>query len=159
MAKTAKAGSKAPNAIELLKEDHASVKKAFREFEKMDHQDTATLRELVTMVCNELKVHTAIEEEIFYPAVRAEIDDEDLMNEAQVEHDAAKALIEQLEALKPDDPLFVANFAVLAEQIEHHVKEEEDEMFPQAKKHKLDLDALGEKMMARKEELMAATAG
>lgn len=157
MARTAKAGSKAPNAIELLKQDHASVKKAFKEFEKMDPTDTATLQELVTMVCNELKVHTMIEEEIFYPAVREAIDDEDLMNEAQVEHDSAKVLIQQLEGMKADDPLFVANFAVLAEQIEHHAKEEETEMFPQLKKGKLDLEALGEKMMARKEELMAAT--
>ena len=157
MAKTAKAGSKAPNAIELLKQDHASVKKAFKEFEKMDHTDTATLQELVTTVCNELKVHTMIEEEIFYPAVREAIDDEDLMNEAQVEHDSAKVLIQQLEGMKADDPLFVANFAVLGEQIEHHVEEEETEMFPQLKKAKLDLEALGEKMMARKEELMAAT--
>ena len=157
MAKTAKAASKALNAIELLKQDHASVKKAFTEFEKLDHSDTATLQELVTMVCNELKVHTMIEEEIFYPAVRDAIGDEDLMNEAQVEHDSAKVLIQQLEGMKADDPLFVANFAVLGEQIEHHLKEEETEMFPQLKKGKLDLEALGEKMMARKEELMAAT--
>ena len=157
MAKTAKADSKILNAIELLKADHASVKKAFKEFEKMDHTDTATLQELVSTVCNDLKVHTTIEEEIFYPAVREAIDDQDLMNEAQVEHDSAKALIKQLEGMKADDPQFVANFAVLAEQIEHHVREEETEMFPQAKKRKLDLESLGEKMMARKEELMAAT--
>lgn len=157
MAKTAKGGNKAPNAIELLKEDHASVKKSFKEFEKMDHKDTATVQELVSTVCNELKVHTMIEEEIFYPAVREAIDDEDLMNEAQVEHDSAKELIRQLEGMKADDPLFVANFTVLGEQIEHHVKEEETEMFPEVRKAKLDLDALGEKMMARKDELMAAT--
>ena len=157
VARTAKAESQAQNAIDLLKADHASVKKAFREFEKMDHHDTATLQELVSTVCNELKVHTVIEEEIFYPAVREAIDDEDLMNEAQVEHDSAKVLIQQLEGMKADDPLLAANFAVLAEQIEHHVKEEETEMFPEVKKRKLDLDALGEKMMARKDELLAAT--
>ena len=157
MAKPAKAESKAQNAIELLKADHASVRQAFKEFEKMDHKDTAMLHELVSTVCNELKVHTMIEEEIFYPAVREVIDDEDLMNEARVEHDSAKVLIEQLEGMKADDPLFVANFTVLAEQIEHHVKEEETEMFPEVKKRKLDLDALGEKMMARKDELLAAT--
>lgn len=157
MAKTAKAESKTLNAIELLKADHASVKKAFKEFEKLDHKNTAALKELVSTVCNELKMHTVIEEELFYPAVREAIDDDDLMNEAQVEHDSAKVLIEQLEGMKADDPLFAANFTVLAEQIEHHVKEEETEMFPEVKKRKLDLDALGEKMMARKEELMAAT--
>ena len=157
MASTAKVESKALNAIELLQEDHASVKKAFKEFEKMEQGDTATLQELVGMVCSELRVHTTIEEEIFYPAVRKAIDDEDLMNEAQVEHDSAKALIRKLEGMKADDPLFVPNFKVLAEQIEHHVEEEESEMFPKVKKLKLDLAGLGERMAARKEELMAAT--
>lgn len=151
-----KSKSTTPDAIELLKKDHASVKKAFKEFEKMDHEDTATMQELVTMVCNELKVHTTIEEEIFYPAVREAIEDEDLMNEAQVEHQSAKDLITQLEAMKPDDPLYAATFTVLCEYVEHHVKEEESEMFPEVKKAKLDLEALGEQMMARKEALMAA---
>jgi hemerythrin-like domain-containing protein len=152
----AKAKSKAPNAIELLKEDHANVKKAFKEFEKMDQEDTATLQELVTTVCGELKVHTMIEEEIFYPAVREAIEDEDLMNEAQVEHNSAKDLIEQLEGMQADDPMFAATFKVLGEYVQHHVKEEETEMFPEVKKLKLDLADLGERMMARKEELMAA---
>lgn len=151
-----KSKSTSPDAIELLKEDHATVKKAFKEFEKIDHEDTATMKEMVTMVCNELKVHTTIEEEIFYPAVREAIEDEDLMNEAQVEHQSAKDLIAQLEGMEPDDPLYAATFTVLGEYVQHHVKEEESEMFPQVKKAKLDLEALGEKMMARKETLMAA---
>lgn len=151
-----KSKSASPDAIELLKEDHATVKKAFKEFEKIDHEDTATMKEMVTMVCNELKVHTTIEEEIFYPAVREAIEDEDLMNEAQVEHQSAKDLIAQLEGMEADDPLYAATFTVLGEYVQHHVKEEESEMFPQVKKAKLDLDALGEKMMARKETLMAA---
>lgn len=92
----------------------------------------------------------------FYPAVRKGIDDEDLMNEAQVEHQSAKELIAQLEAMKAGDPLYPATFTVLCEYVEHHVKEEESEMFPQVKKAKLDLGALGRKMMARKDELMAA---
>lgn len=144
------------DAIGLLKEDHANVKQAFKEFEKMDHEDKATLREVVSMVCQELTLHTMLEEEIFYPAVRAEIEDEDLMNEAQVEHESAKQLIAQLENMDADDPLYVATFAVLGEYVQHHVKEEESEMFPQVKKLKLDLVALGEEMLARKEELMAA---
>lgn len=151
-----KSKSNTPDAIELLKQDHASVRKALKEFEKMDHEDTATVQELVTMVCSELKVHTAIEEEIFYPAVRKAIEDEDLMNEAKVEHQSAKDLITQLEAMKADDPLYPATFTVLGEYVLHHVKEEESEMFPQAKKAKLDLDALGREMLARKEELMAS---
>jgi hemerythrin superfamily protein len=151
-----KSKSNNPDAIELLKQDHASVKKSFKEFEKMDHGDTATLQELVTMVCNELKVHTSIEEEIFYPAVRKAIEDEDIMNEAKVEHQSAKDLITQLEAMKADDPLYPATFTVLCEYVLHHVKEEESEMFPQVKKTQLDLDALGRQMLARKEELMAS---
>jgi iron-sulfur cluster repair protein YtfE (RIC family) len=87
----------------------------------MDHEDTATVQELVTMVCSELKVHTAIEEEIFYPAVRKAIEDEDLMNEAKVEHQSAKDLITQLEAMKADDPLYPATFTVLGEYVLHHV--------------------------------------
>ena len=151
-----KSKSRTPDAIALLKQDHASVKKALKEFEKMDHEDTAAMQELVTTVCGELKVHTAIEEEIFYPAVRAAIEDEDLMNEAQVEHQSAKELIAQLENMEPSDPLYAATFTVLGEYVQHHVKEEESEMFPQVKKAEIDLKALGEEMMARKESLMAA---
>jgi hemerythrin-like domain-containing protein len=145
----------AMDAVTLLKQDHEKVKKAFKEFEKMDHEDTATMQELVVQVCNELKVHTTIEEEIFYPAAREAIEDDDLMNEAKVEHESAKQLIEQLEGMDASDPLYAATFTVLGEYVQHHIKEEESEMFPEAKKAKLDLDALGEEMMARKEELMA----
>ena len=148
--------AKQPDAIALLKEDHAKVKKSFQEFEKLDHGDIATLKELVTATCEDLKVHTAIEEEIFYPAVRAEIEDDDLMNEAKIEHQSARDLIEQLEKLDADDPLYVPTFTVLAEYVRHHVEEEEGEMFPEVKKLDLDLEALAEKMAERKEELMAA---
>jgi hemerythrin superfamily protein len=146
--------SKNANAIDMLKEDHAKVKKAFKEFEKMDRSDTETCRQVVKTVCDDLKVHTTLEEEIFYPAVRAAIEDEDIMNEAAVEHETAKMLIEQLENSGPDDPQYFATFTVLGEYVMHHVKEEEGEMFPQAKKAELDLDALGEQMRARKEELV-----
>jgi hemerythrin superfamily protein len=147
-----------PDAIELLKEDHAKVKKAFKQFEKMDREDTAAMQELVTTVCEDLKAHTMIEEEIFYPAVRAELDDDDLMNEAQIEHQSAKELIEQLEGLQPDDPLYVPTFTVLSEYVTHHVKEEEEEMFPEVKKLELDLEALGEQMKERKEALVSEEA-
>ena len=142
------------NAIELLKEDHAKVKQSFKEFEKMDHEDTATMQEMVRAVCAELKAHTQIEEEIFYPAVRGAIEDEDLMNEAQVEHQSAKDLITQLEGMQPDDPMYSATFTVLGEYVLHHVKEEEGEMFPQVRKAKLDLEELGAKIMARKQQLL-----
>jgi len=151
----AKTPSKTANAIDLLKEDHAKVKKAFKEFEKMDRSDTETCKQLVKTVCEDLKVHTTLEEEIFYPAVRAAIDDEDIMNEAAVEHETAKMLIEQLESSAPEDPAYFACFSVLGEYVMHHVKEEEGEMFPQAKKaDDLDLEALGEEMKKRKEELV-----
>ena len=152
----AKTRSKTATAIDLLKEDHDKVKKAFKEFEKMDRSDIETCRQVVRSVCEDLRVHTALEEEIFYPAVREAIDDEDIMNEAAVEHETAKTLIEQLENMEPDDPNYFATFTVLGEYVMHHVKEEESEMFPQAKKAKeLDLQALGEQMRARKQELTA----
>ena len=154
-----KTRSKTANAIELLKEDHAKVKKAFKEFEKMDRSDTETCRQLVTSVCEDLKTHTLLEEEIFYPAVRAAIEDEDIMNEAAIEHETAKMLIEQLENMGPEDPNYFATFTVLGEYVLHHVKEEEGEMFPQAKKARdLDLEALGEQLKARNEELSAEMA-
>ena len=151
--------TKTQDAIEMLKADHAKVEKAFKEFEKMDRSDTETCREAVRSVCEDLKVHTTLEEEIFYPAVREAIEDEDLLNEAAVEHETAKMLIEQLENMEPDDPNYFATFIVLGEYVMHHVKEEEGEMFPQARKAKaLDVDELGERMRARKEELTAETA-
>lgn len=141
-------------ALEMLKEDHDKVKKAFKEFEKMDREDTETMQELVQKVCEDLKVHTTLEEEIFYPAVREAIEDEDVMNEAQVEHETAKMLIEQLENMGPDDPNFHATFTVLGDYVNHHIAEEEGEMLPQAKKTDLDFEDLAQRMKARRNELM-----
>ena len=150
-----KTRSKSAAAIEMLKEDHAKVKKAFKEFETMDRSDTETCRQLVQTVCEDLKVHTTLEEEIFYPAVREAIEDEDIMNEASVEHETAKMLIEQLENMEPDDPNYYATFTVLGEYVMHHVKEEEGEMFPEAKKAGVDMEDLGQRMQERKSELMS----
>jgi hemerythrin-like domain-containing protein len=150
-----KTRSKSAAAIEMLKEDHAKVKKAFKEFENMDRSDTETCRQVVQTVCDDLKVHTTLEEEIFYPAVREAIEDEDIMNEASVEHETAKMLIDQLENMEPDDPNYYATFTVLGEYVMHHVKEEEGEMFPQAKKSDIDLEALGSRMQERKSELLS----
>ena len=154
----AKSKAKATGAGELLKEQHDKVKKAFKEFEKLDREDTQTQQQLVQSVCEDLKLHTTLEEELFYPAAREAIDDEDLLNEAQVEHETAKMLIEQLENMGPDDPNFHATFTVLGEYVLHHVKEEEGEMFPEVKKSDLDLEALGSRMRARMEELMGEAA-
>jgi hemerythrin superfamily protein len=154
----AKSKAKATGAVEILKEQHDKVKKAFKEFEKLDREDTEAQQQLVQTVCEDLKLHTTLEEELFYPAAREAIDDEDIMNEAQVEHETAKMLIEQLENMGPDDPNFHATFTVLGEYVLHHVKEEEGEMFPAVKKSDLDLEELGARMRSRVEELMGAVA-
>jgi hemerythrin superfamily protein len=154
----AKSKAKAGGAVELLKEQHDKVKKAFKEFEKLDREDSEKQQQLVQSVCEDLKLHTTLEEELFYPAAREAIDDEDLLNEAQVEHETAKMLIEQLENMGPDDPNFHATFTVLGEYVLHHVKEEEGEMFPQVKKTDLDLEELGSRMRSRMEELMGQAA-
>jgi hemerythrin superfamily protein len=145
------------DAITLLTADHAKVKKLFKEFESLKEDDGADTDRsaLVIQICTELKVHAEIEEEIFYPAVRKAIEDGDLMDEAVVEHAGAKELIAQLEDMSPDDELYDAKVTVLAEQIQHHVKEEEGEMFPKARKAKVDGEALGAQMTERKAELMA----
>jgi len=143
------------DAIELLKEDHRSVEKIFKEFEKLheDDADDESKRALVERACAALTVHTRIEEEIFYPAVRDVLRDEILNEEALIEHATAKDLIASLEGLEPGEPFYDATFTVLAEYVKHHVKEEETEMFPQVKKAKLNLDELGAQMKQRKEEL------
>lgn len=105
------------------------------------------------MICAELTRHATIEEEIFYPAARQAPEEEDLLDEAEVEHATAKELIAQLEAMQAGDEVYDAKVTVLGEYIDHHVKEEQNEMFPRVKKAKLDLQALGEKMLERKQEL------
>jgi hemerythrin superfamily protein len=145
------------DAITLLTADHTKVKKLFKEFEDLKEGDGSAEDKsgLVTQICNELKVHAAIEEEIFYPAVRKAIDDGGLMDEALVEHAGAKELIAQLEDMSPDDELYDAKVTVLGEQIQHHVKEEEGQMFPKARKANVDSEALGVQMTERKAELTA----
>jgi hemerythrin superfamily protein len=154
--KTSAEGASEEDAIAMLMADHKKVKRLFTEFDKLKEQESAEDKAaLVERVCTELKIHTALEEEIFYPAVRKAIDDGDLMDEALVEHSGAKSLIEQLEDASPDDDLYDAKVTVLGEQINHHVKEEEGEMFPKATKAKLDTAALGVKMLQRKSALLS----
>jgi hypothetical protein len=145
--------NRAPDAIALLTDDHQRVQKMFKEFEALGDADSATKQELAERICIELTIHTAIEEEIFYPAARAAIDDDDLMDEADVEHDAAKELVAQIQDMDPEESHYDAKVKVLGEEVEHHVKEEQDKMFPKVKKSDLDLKALGEEMAARKAEL------
>jgi hemerythrin superfamily protein len=143
------------DAIAMLMADHKKVKKLFGEFEKLkEHGADDEKSEIVEQICNELKIHTTVEEEIFYPAVREAIKDSDLMDEALVEHAGAKELIEQLEGADPADDLYDAKVTVLGEQIDHHVKEEEGDMFPKARHAHIDAAALGAEMAKRKAALM-----
>ena len=146
------AETKTQDALTLLKEDHRAVEKLFKEFENA--KGDGRKEKLARQICFELTVHTTIEEEIFYPACKGKID-EDKLKEAYVEHDAAKLLIAEIEAGsgKTDD-FFDAKVQVLGEQIDHHVKEEEDELFPEVRKADIDTKALGEQLAARKRELM-----
>ncbi len=143
------------DAIALLKADHRKVEGLFADFEKA--KDSKRKASLVAEICTELKVHTMIEEEIFYPAIRGKAED-DLLDEAYVEHDGAKVLVNDLAQGDPSDKYYDAKVTVLSEEIEHHVGEEEkpgEGMFAQARASGVDLVALGEKMMARKQALLA----
>jgi DUF438 domain-containing protein len=154
----------APDACSLLDTDHRNVKKMFKEYEELTHSRAAGAqekkRELATQICTELTVHAQIEEEIFYPAVREAISETDLLDEAEVEHASAKELIAQIEAATEVDDKFDAKVIVLGEYIDHHVKEERNEIFVKARAARgLDLVALREQLETRKEELMGELTG
>ena len=152
--KNAPADATTQDAIAMLMADHKKVKKLFSDFKKLKEDgDSDEKSEIVQQICNELKVHAQVEEEIFYPAARKAIDDSDLMDEALVEHAGAKELIAQLEDADPEDALYDAKVTVLGEQIDHHVKEEEEDMFAKVKKSKLDTADLGAQMLERKTAL------
>jgi hemerythrin superfamily protein len=154
--KTATEQTSGQDAVELLMADHHRVAKLFAEFDALEEDGSdAAKSALVAQICQELAVHTAIEEEIFYPAVRKAIEDDDLMDEALVEHAGAKELIAQLQAAHPDDDLYDAKVTVLGEQIDHHVQEEEGSMFPQARASGIDTLSLGAALLKRKADLMA----
>jgi hypothetical protein len=151
--KTARAAARPADAIKLLKDDHREVKGWFQDYEKLE--EDAEKQALADKICLALTVHTQIEEEIFYPAARAEIDDDDLLDEAEVEHASAKQLIAEIQGMKAGDHLFDAKVTVLGEYVNHHVDEEEKEMFPESRDSELDLKALGVQLAERKKELMA----
>lgn len=149
--------AKVKDAVGLLTEDHREVEELFKQYEALGERANAKKKKLADQICTALTLHTMIEEEIFYPAVReGGGETEELVDEAVVEHASAKDLIAQLQEMDPEDELYDAKVKVLSEMIEHHVKEEEKEMFPKAKKAKLDLAALGEEMAMRKEEIAAS---
>jgi hemerythrin superfamily protein len=149
--------AKQKDACDLLDADHKAVKKMFKEFEELTGSRGNTRekkRQLAERICHELTVHAQIEEEIFYPAIHKAVKDELMMGEAEVEHMSAKDLIAQIQQMDAGDPLFDATVTVLGEYIDHHVKEERNEMFPKARATKVDLVKLRDALETRKEELM-----
>lgn len=147
----AKKVAKTRDAIALLRADHALVSELFAEYEKT--RSSSKKKALVSQICTELSVHAQVEEEIFYPAFKAALRDKELIPEATVEHQTLKDLIAQVEGKEPDGEMFDAKIKVLSEYVKHHVKEEQNEMFPKAKGSKLDMEDLGAQILARKEEL------
>jgi hypothetical protein len=142
------------DAIALLKADHREVADWFEQFEKSRSQEKK--ERLAEQICQALKVHTQIEEEIFYPAFLEATGNRDIHHEAEIEHNGAKQLIAQIEEDGPSDEYFESRMKVLSEMIKHHVKEEEqpEGMFAEARDSEMDLEALGEQLRQRKEELM-----
>ena len=144
------------DAIALLKADHEAVSQMFVEYEKSRSIPNKKAR--VAEICAALSVHAQIEEEIFYPALKAVLKDKLLVPEATVEHAGVKDLIAQLQDVEPDSEMYDAKVKVLSEYVKHHVKEEQNEMFPKAKASSLDMVDLGARMIARKDELLALAA-
>jgi hemerythrin superfamily protein len=145
------------DAIELLTADHNEVDEMFETYQDLvdgdaDSDAKATLAE---QICDALTVHATIEEEIFYPAARLSLEEEDLLDEAEVEHASVKDLIAQIREMEPDEELYDAKVKVLGEYVKHHVEEEEGEMFQQLRDTDFDAQAIGERLLARKQELMA----
>lgn len=149
---SARGKTKQQDAIHLLSNDHDEVEKLFKQFKKSNGRKA----EIVRQICTALTVHAEIEEEIFYPAMRDALSDKDetLMDEAAVEHETIRNLVEEIEDAGNDDEMLAARMKVLSEYVTHHVKEEEGKIFPKAKKARLDLEALGMELLERKMELM-----
>lgn len=154
----AKATAAAPDAIQMLSAEHQEVKALFKEYDQLvqNEGDAADKQALAARICTKLTVHAAVEEEVFYPAAREVLgEDEDLIDEAEVEHATVNDLIAQIEDASPQQELYDAKVKVLGEYVDHHVKEEEGEIFPKARKGGFDAAALGAEISARKQELLA----
>jgi hemerythrin superfamily protein len=143
-----------PSALEVLEQDHREVEEWFDEYNELKEDDNRK-GALAAKICLALKVHAQIEEEIFYPRARKATKENDLIDEAAVEHSAVKHLIGEIEGMKVDEELYDAKIRVLGEMVKHHIKEEEEELFPELVPAKMDLDAVGKELAKRKEELMA----
>ena len=146
-------GASEPDAIALLKADHKRVAALYEQYAST--RSSSKKKALVATICQELSIHAQVEEEIFYPAVKAALKDKELVPEATVEHATLKELIAQVKDKEPDGEMFDAKIQVMSEYTKHHVKEEQTEMFPKAQKTRLDMKALGAQIAARKEELLA----
>ncbi|KAG0025431.1 hypothetical protein BGZ81_007177 [Podila clonocystis] len=150
--KNANHASSTLGATAMLRADHKHVSKLFAEYEKTSA--ITKKKDLVAQICTALTVHAQIEEEIFYPAVKKALKDHELVPEATIEHATLKNLIAQVKDVEPDGEMFDAKITVLSEYVKHHVKEEQNEMFPKVEASKLDMIKLGAQMAARKDELM-----
>ena len=155
--KPATAAAAKTDATVLLTRDHTEVSKLFKQYDKLANAEAegSDRQALAEQICMLLTVHATIEEEIFYPAAREAEVDSDLLDEAEVEHASAKDLIAQIRAMEPDDDLYDAKVTVLGEYIDHHVQEEENEMFPKCRKAGMDLAELAAELAERKAALMA----
>ena len=144
-----------PLAIELLMSDHRKVEDLFEQYDQEKESDEGTRREIAQKICAELTIHAQVEEELFYPWLRENLEDDEMemLEEAQVEHQTAKDLIAQIEAATDIDEVYNAKVKVLSEYIKHHVQEEENEIFPKVRDEHEELDEMGQEMAARKGEL------
>ncbi len=142
------------NAFDLLEQDHREVEEWFDEYDELQ-QDDDRKAELAEKICLALKVHARIEEEIFYPQARAATKDNDLIDEAVVEHATVKSLITEIEAMEVGEELYDAKIRVLGEMVKQHIREEEEELFPEVQSAKIDIDAVGKELAERKRKLMS----
>lgn len=138
----------------LLISDHEIVLKMFKDYEQLKRNGSAAeKRDLAAKICAELEVHTQIEEELYYPRLREQSGEAAMLNEAKVEHASARELIAEISTMSPDEALFDAKVKVLGEYVKHHIKEEQEEMFPAARKAGIETPELAGELRARKEEL------
>ena len=152
--RSAVSSKKSRDALELLAEDHRKVEEMFDEYDEMEGNDKRR-GELAEQICNELTVHAQIEEEIFYPRAREATKDNELIDEAIVEHGSVKHLVEEIKGMEPGEDLFDARVRVLEEMVKRHIQEEEEELFPELTSAGMDTEAMGEELADRKQELMA----
>lgn len=143
------------NAFEVLEQDHREVEEWLDEYDELDDKDKRRKADLSKKICQALTTHAQIEEEIFYPRAREATGDDDLIDEAVVEHATVKTLIGEIEEMEPGEELYDAKIRVLGEMVKRHIREEEEELFPELQSTKMDLDAVGKELAERKQELMA----